>query len=380
MTVYLVVYAVSLILISFGESEKRFVRFLAAISAIIPLAWLGYVRDYEVGGPDTLLYGNPIFQQAVSAGDWQGFHASQDVEIGYQLLNYVVARFSSDPHVFYFVLGLLTNGLAAWAVVNARRLSRIHLMWAVYLFTIFPQTFNLLRQSVALSAVLLGVSFLIVGRKLPAVVAGVFGVLWHDSAVIGLGLMMLLWVSMRASRRRTWLVVLAVAASLVVLFSEQMISLFSAVIGNDQYAEYTEAGAREGGALGIDAFYRLVPLFLAWSALSGSVLSPNLWDSSRREEDHWVSVLYSLAVMLVVEVLLLPIRQLSYPLYRTLMYFGYMRVFAYAQIVSSFATKYRLPATAGLYIFVFLYFLNISILSGNAAFSSELLGVTGNAI
>ena len=79
-------------------------------------------------------------------------------------------------------------------------------------------------------------------------------------------------------------------------------------------------------------------------------------------------------VLLVVELLLIPLREISYPLYRVPMYFGYVRIVAYSIIAASFRI-HRLPAYLAVVIFVCAYFALVVITRNGGEFSSVLLGV-----
>jgi hypothetical protein len=79
-------------------------------------------------------------------------------------------------------------------------------------------------------------------------------------------------------------------------------------------------------------------------------------------------------VVLTVELILLPIREISYPFYRIVLYLGYIRVFAYSLVVQAFKGTTRVAVNFAVIVFAFLYFLAMYIWNGTGLFSSQLLG------
>lgn len=80
---------------------------------------------------------------------------------GYVFLNKVIASFTHNPHVFYGILSFLVLSIFFVAVSSLRKILNVPTAMLLFSFFLWPLDFNILRQGLAISLVVLGFSLLI---------------------------------------------------------------------------------------------------------------------------------------------------------------------------------------------------------------------------
>jgi hypothetical protein len=77
-------------------------------------------------------------------------------------------------------------------------------------------------------------------------------------------------------------------------------------------------------------------------------------------------------VLLALELILLPVREISYPFYRLLAYFGYLRIIAYG-LIAGLVVRHRIAAGLAAVAFSAAYFILIVIGRNEAFYESSML-------
>ncbi len=402
---YIVVFAISTILVGIAGSklnQSRIVRWTFASLAVLVVAVFAGVRDYEVGGPDVSIYGNKVFAamlQTERFGDIMNYATDRGVdgEAGYYFLNWIVSRFTNDAHVFYGLLAAFCAGVIVVAVMLLRNYGPPVVMWLAYMLTAYVEGFNLLRQSPSLALAVLGVAIILRGRPWLALAVGASGLLFHNSAVVFL----VMWAIAFYLRSRTgnltrpiWTVLIVSLLALAAV--APVIDILSNALADTKYQEYLSDDARGGRAFGIDALYRAIPIVAGiWAlratrerpaldvrtskyvrpgALRGSttLLTRPVMQETSAIDTTARRALIIVLMLLSLELILLPVREISYPFYRLLAYFGYLRIIGYGLIVGM-VTRNRLAAGLVAVAFSAAYFALIVLERNEAFYSSAIL-------
>lgn len=384
-----------------GRAQSTIVRITMLVPAVLITSFVAGARDLHVGGPDAAAYGEPVFSTAVQArtigelifGAAPIYSAGEQGYIG---LNFLVSRFTSDVHVYLFVLAALTAGIVLGAIMLLRDHGSTGLMWLTFLCTSYVDTFNLVRQGPTLALALLGIALTIRHHRLAGLVVGISGVLFHTSAVIFVPMWVITVYLMRNRPRPGRRAVAVVAVAAVGLFvGAPYINLVAGFAGG-RFAAYLTADAAGGAAVGLDALYRVVPLVAAVVAYrslarttedvpppaAGSLVRPGEDEGStltatapeRSATDTRRTALLVLTALMAIELVMIPLREISYPLYRVPLYFGYVKILAYAMTVQTFRS-HRWVAALGLVGFVSAYFVLVVVQRNGGEYSSEILGV-----
>ena len=237
-----------------GSSRLKsgWLRLLLCLLAATVMATLAGVRDFEVGGPDVLHYGNEVFDAAWASPSFghllEWTRATwMEGDDGYFFLNFLVSRFTSDPRWFYFWLSMLNSAAVLGAIMLSRRLGSAGLMWLTYLALFYIDTFNLLRQSPALALGLLGIALVARGRPIVGLAVGLTGVAFHSSAVAFVLPWVAFWsVARRDVLPRKVLVAVVLAAAVAVANIGHLFELWGAFT-DGQFLGYLSADHTLGG-------------------------------------------------------------------------------------------------------------------------------------
>lgn len=171
---YPLFFFITLLLMSISTSllkyKEKLLSVIILITAVTVLSILNGTRNFNIG-TDIGVYGNITFQTASVTNSLYSFW-KQSIQIysgtpepGYILLNYVISRFTTDPHIFYFILGLVTNGVMAYVTWLYRRQASPVIIYMCYILLFYGTSLNLLRQSVALVFELPMIYFLTKNKK-----------------------------------------------------------------------------------------------------------------------------------------------------------------------------------------------------------------------
>ncbi|MDF2991473.1 MAG: hypothetical protein K0S37_1987 [Microbacterium sp.] len=398
---YFVVFGVSTAFVAVAGSRlnaSKLVRWLFSILAIVLVSVFAGIRDYAVGGPDVMLYGNKVFNAMLMTPNLLEITGYADArgasgEVAYYFMNWIVARFTSDPHVYYTVLAAFCSTVILIAIMLLRDYGPPAVMWLTYMFTAYVEGFNLLRQSPSLALAVLGVALVIRSRPWLGLVVGSAGILFHNSAVVFL----VMWAVARYLKTRKdhigrsiWAVLLLSVLALSI--AAPALEFLGGALGDSKYQEYLVEGARGGRAFGIDALYRAIPIaFGIWVLRAtraprppkrkvgslgyqpqGSLLLKTARQPMIDVDTPARRAVIVVLVLLSLELVLLPVREISYPFYRLLAYFGYLRIIGYGLIVGA-VPKHRFAAGLVAVAFSAAYFFLIIIDRNEAFYASAIL-------
>lgn len=106
------------------------------------------------------------------------------LEAGFQLLGKAVHLFTNDPVVFILAISLVTNGLIVFSIYRISSNPYVSIFCYVTLFYYF-QSFNVMRQYVAIGIILVAYSFLRQNQFFRYFMGMILAFLFHNSAIVG---------------------------------------------------------------------------------------------------------------------------------------------------------------------------------------------------
>ena len=222
--------AFSLLLSAF--TNNRAVYFIACAILFVIAAY----RAIEVG-TDTLAYGDH-------------FNLVQDGVYGFAeplwiALLMVVDYFGGDFRVVLIISSLITLLPIYWCIYNYSQnpLLSLYFYYALYFYF---YTFNIMRQSIAVSLVFLALILLINGRKYYYIIIVIIAGLFHYTALLSLGL---LYIDKFPKINSAYLIVIAISFVLGIFLPGYAMQIGTTVL---PYANYS--GVILGGMLGNAAF------------------------------------------------------------------------------------------------------------------------------
>ena len=253
MYIYLCVFAISILLCYFCEKiafpaieqktlSKLWFVILLILIALLP-SILGGVRDYSIG-TDIRVYGNTWFYLARSSSNLfslLGTASASSIGALYAIFNFVVSRFTNNPHWFYFWYCFVENIIVLIALRENRKLISITSGWATYLLLFYNLNFNMLRQGMALVILLLGFKYVREEKFLRFLLVVLFAYLFHSTAIIALIVYIVYLITAHKYNTNNWIqMILIYICSTVFILSFESISQFllNAGLLSTRYAIY----------------------------------------------------------------------------------------------------------------------------------------------
>ncbi len=209
--VYFVCFALSSIVIYYGTHQSRVKELHFFILAIIPLIILATFRSDSVG-IDVLVYIKNYFSLAVKSDSFENYRRCVDTELGYQIVNYAISRFTDDIAWLHFVNSMLITAPVMMSIYLLRNEISASAAFLTYLcFYYNYNTMNQVRQGIAMSFVVLGIVFIYKGKKAYGIMLLVAACLFHLSAILGIVVLIYsLLIDMDDFKKRKYILLLTV--------------------------------------------------------------------------------------------------------------------------------------------------------------------------
>lgn len=270
MAVYLIGFALSVLLIAYGE-KKRLPVFLGIsfFALLIPCLIAG-LRAQNVG-TDVMVYVKPLTNTAISAknlqeyfdgywfASWRNLYA-QDYEIGFSLLVYVVAKLTHSLGAVLFAIQAIMIVPIYIALARDRKNIPVWLGMLMYYLLFYNTTLNAMRQWAAMAILLLAFRMLLERKWIWTAALCVVAVLFHNTAVLAIPIFVIFGVlqavqnvrvdhnNLRLQASSVITGIIFLVAVVAILNLPLVLKLLSG-IGLGQYSNYLE-GEQMGLSLG----------------------------------------------------------------------------------------------------------------------------------
>ena len=234
-------------------SKHRVVKFIFSIFILFSFVSLYYYREYSIGA-DTLNY-ITIFQNIFEVDNVFDYSIDSNIEIGFSFIVYFLGLFNEDP---FFIFAALTTLIYINLIYSIFRYKLSFTLFFSSLFCIFQiyfYSFNLLRQMLAISFLILAVSFLLDNKNKRFFVYSFLAFIFHYSSIF-IFLFYYLYKFRYIIVRFWYITVFGAFLSLAILFR--------LVVGNfDKYSAYNSGDViTDSGGVLLNLFYFSV-FFLA---------------------------------------------------------------------------------------------------------------------
>jgi hypothetical protein len=336
--------------------------FFCVLSVTI-VAILAGVRDFEVGGVDLLLYGDDVFYYAHNSESFMNMISTSrfgiDGEYGYLFINYIVSRFTMDLHWFCFVLSFITNGVVMLAINILNRKYTV-MIWLVYLFTYYLLAYNYLRQGLAVAVVFLAI--VLVSKDMPifGFIVGLSSILFHNSAVMFFLIYFIILYFKKNHSLKSYLLLVGASVFVLIFYSIIVSQLVNYNLINMKYLGYIN-NTTSIEPLGYEDLYRVVPLLMGFI----------VFRKSNQNSDININRIFYL--FLIIDLIFVPIKEINGTLYRSMIYFAYIRIVLYPAIVDSIKSlSLRYIAKFGCVVFVVGIFV---MKNYSSSYTSQILGI-----
>lgn len=309
----------------FFKRKSQTLGVFFSILSILILTWICGARDLSIG-TDIRVYGNTTFQTATVSPSFSKFidsltsiyGSSGETEFGYLFLNFIVSRFTNNTHIFLFILGLVINSLIYVSIYLMRNEIGLTLPYLTYCFLFFGTTLNLLRQSVALSFVLLGVVLLYKKKEFMALACILIALTFHNSSIFAL-IIYLFGILINYSRKQKDIKRIIVIFTLLILLLPTIISFLNAHgMLNDKYYQYVSVSNNNSNLLSILMRLPMVILIIL---------------NKRKNLNNSKILLYMLVIF---ELIMVPLQSIGKTVARLMLFFGITKIVAYPLALNDF--------------------------------------------
>lgn len=187
--IYIGTFAISLLFIKLSMTMKKknliIGRIFEVIGILIPCI-LASLRDYTIG-TDVKVYVSPFFNIARGASSFIDYYNSiaNMNDILYLFVTYICAHISNDIGLLFFVnemLVILPIYIALKNKFKDKNENCIILGMLLFYLFFYNQSYNIVRQSIAISFIILGLSFLDEGKNKKFLLCLLIACMFHNTA------------------------------------------------------------------------------------------------------------------------------------------------------------------------------------------------------
>ena len=223
----------------------------AGLVILLPAMLAGF-RDYNVG-TDVYVYAKPTLDTVIKLG-WEGVtttkvYETKGIEYGFKILAYVSSQFSSSLHFFLFIISFLISSLVYFALYNLRTSCSIFMGELVYLFACYNETYNMMRQCLAMAFVLVAVCYILKKKYGMGMLFVAFGYAFHVTAIIALPILIIIYFMdkkieskelLRFKYSLKWILLAFLLIGLVLFFKDVFILFVNKGILPARYDSYIQ--------------------------------------------------------------------------------------------------------------------------------------------
>ena len=192
MIAYILMYISSIFFLFLGLSEKKNKKIritLIAIGLLIPCVFAG-IRDVSVGN-DTKRYLLSVFDMAKANNIKNFFNYCNwylDInDYGYLLLSFVITKvFGSFNVLLFFIEVIIVATFYKSVDINKKNKYDVIFSMAIFYLFFYNATFNMIRQSLALTSLLLGIAYLNKDNYKCSIIWLIISILFHKTACVAI--------------------------------------------------------------------------------------------------------------------------------------------------------------------------------------------------
>ncbi|WP_162258504.1 EpsG family protein [Limosilactobacillus frumenti] len=310
----------------FNKRKSKFFQILFVMLGILVLALVSGLRDYSIG-TDTVNY-NLFYNYANTAANLVQYCGSlkhiSGVEYGFSIICYFVAKSGLSPHVFYFLCqSLIALNVFLALNIMSRNLS-VTLGWMTYCFMFYTSSFNILRQMIALSFILLGIAYMYRNQRIKSILLFAVACLFHNSSIIGILIFLTGYSVMKFKDKKKLVIAIGIITALILLLPKTIGFLNFGGLLSDKYSEYLVGNVK-------------VPILLT-GAIRLPMIICMLWCIIHNKENNKRADIF-IYLLIVFELIMIPLQNISPAVARLLLVFGIAKVIGYPLIINNMFRK-----------------------------------------
>lgn len=340
---YYIIFSLSEIAIIISElfrkNENKCLRIFFVILGIATLAIVCGIRDYSIG-TDTLEYNSYFYYIDMSKGlisYCKNLKSTYDIEYIYSFISYILGKIWLNAHFCYFIFQFLIGGNIYLALNNLKKKISIPLGWITYCFMFYVLSFNALRQSIALSFILLGISFALNEEHIKGIFFIVLATLFHNASIVAFIVYLIILIMEKVKRNKfKYVYLFAFLFAIIFPYVVKYTNLISTL--SDKYSNYIVNSDSISLISSLLIRLPMVLLIIIDIWLNHSTLSNNE---------------YAIYLIVFMELIMLPIQNISTAAGRIMLFWGINKIIAYPLVLKDMYIHSSIKKAA----FVFLYII-----------------------
>ena len=173
------IYTLLFTWLALNTSNKTARKILIVISVVFPIIIAGFRFN---NGADYLQYKN-LYDRFINYGVFSSSTSTKSIEIGFQWILRICSLFTTDSIYYFFLISLITIGLFYYGIWKESN----NILFSITLFFIsgiYLDTFNAVRQYLAVSIIFISVKYLINKEFVKYMIIVLIASLFHYSAII----------------------------------------------------------------------------------------------------------------------------------------------------------------------------------------------------
>lgn len=356
--IYIVSFLASSLFCYLGEiklnrnSKHTFWYFAIAVLVVSVLAG---IRDFSIG-TDIGAYGHWSFIGALNSKNLINYIRSNNgIEYLYSTFVFVVTRFFTNEHWLYFFTGLLMYGVYMVSAVRMHKYCSITITWLMYLFLMYGDSLNAMRQMIAMSFMALSFSYAYQGKIKEYIIFTFVAASFHITALIGV-LILFIFKFCEKGKYRTKAFFIFVSATVAVFFHKPIIrTLVELGILKSKFLKY---------AVTTGSSFSLNPILIRLPYLLLVLIYRKRFVKNKYEEktNHFWDVII---LLMIIELLIAETRNVNVTLVRIAYFFTIFRCFAIGRLINVSTRKNRQILEVVLLLLLVVTFVYQAIIQGN---------------
>lgn len=339
--IYLLVFFVSTIAVyvsekNFKNNKKKIAIFFSIIAVLLPSLLAAF--RVEGVGTDTLYYVKSNFEAALMSNTFEQFNRIFELELLYNLLVYIVSRFTNNINILYFMIQAIIMLFVYRACYDQKENSPMWLSFLLFLLLYYNRSLNMIRQSLALAIILYSFKYIKDKKLVKYTLFVIIASLFHKTALVSLIIYFMVRLIERKENFLYKFFILLISFMFLVGYQEIMFLLIDFKIVPSKYLFYVIGS--ESNILLIELVRKIV--FLGIFILFGRAFNKN------DKNSHVFKYFMSLDLVLyLVGIYANYAQRISY-------YLGYFDIFLIAQLPNCCRNGF---SKKGMYVILIVFFV-----------------------
>ena len=200
---------------NFNEEHKKQGMFFSVIAILIPSILAG-IRATTVGS-DTAGYVERSFYQVLSSTSLSSFLEISELEVGYNVFTYIIAKIFGDVHWILFINQLIVCSIIYKMAYDRRNQISMPMMMLVYFTVFYSMTLNIARQALAIAIIFYSVKYMENKKYIKTILLFLLAFQFHTSAIFALFLYIIIYINQKKINYKTRRIIIFIIVILLLL-------------------------------------------------------------------------------------------------------------------------------------------------------------------